>query len=71
MEGEGQARHGAQPAFQAIELLHRQVHKLAVALLELQAHDLTSEALTRLGELHGLRDALLEQLKVLVQGSRQ
>jgi EAL domain-containing protein (putative c-di-GMP-specific phosphodiesterase class I) len=71
MEGEGQARHGTQPAFKTIELLHRQVHVLAVELLELQALNRTPEALARLRELHGLRDALLVQLKTLVKESRR
>ncbi len=63
----GMSRHGAQPVFQTIELLHQQVHTLAVELLELQARGRNLEALAMLRELHGLRDALLEQLKTLVQ----
>lgn len=65
---DGQARHSAQPAFQAIDALHRKVHALAGELLELQAQDRNLEVQTRLGELHGLRDALLEQLKALAPG---
>ncbi len=71
LDGVGLARHGAYPAFHAIDLLHQQVHALAVDLLKLQAHDRSPEALVRLGELHGLRDALLGQLSKLVQESRQ
>ena len=61
----GLVRYGAQPVFKAIESLHRRVHALAVDLLELQACGRNPEALARLSELHGLRDALLEQLKIL------
>jgi hypothetical protein len=60
------ARYGAQPAFNAIELLHRKVHAKALHLLELQAQGRKPEALARLGELHGLRDALIDQMKTLV-----
>jgi diguanylate cyclase (GGDEF)-like protein/PAS domain S-box-containing protein len=65
LDGEGLARYGAQPAFNAIELLHQKVHVLALHLLELQAQNRKPEALARLGELHGLRDTLIEQMKTL------
>jgi len=67
---EGLARYGVQPAFLAIEPLHRQVHALAAELLELHVQGRNPEALARLGELHGLRDALIEQLKALMQENR-
>jgi len=67
---EGLARYGVQPAFLAIEPLHRQVHALAAELLELHVQGRNPEALARLGELHGLRDALIEQLKTLMQENR-
>ena len=54
-------------AFQAIEPLHQRTHALAVQLCELQAQGRGPEALARLDELHSLRDAVLEQLKTLVQ----
>jgi len=63
-------RHSLQPAFQLMEPLHRQVHSLVAHLLELQAQGHSADALARVGELHALRDALLEQLKALVQQSR-
>ncbi|MFZ4536657.1 EAL domain-containing protein [Propionivibrio sp.] len=66
---EGRARHGTRPAFRAIEPLHRQLHALAEELLDLQSRGRHPEALARLSELHALRDALLELLKVLVQES--
>ena len=67
LDGEGLTRYGAQPVFKSIELLHQRVHTLAVHLLEHQTQSRNSEALTRLRELHGLRDALIEQLKTLAQ----
>ena len=71
LDAESLSRHGAQPVFQTIELLHRQVHALAVELCELQAQGRNSEVLARLGELRGLRDTLLDQMKALSQESRQ
>jgi EAL domain-containing protein (putative c-di-GMP-specific phosphodiesterase class I) len=66
---EGQSRHGTKSAFHFIELIHRQAHMLAAELLELHAANRNTEALARLGELHKLRDALLVQLKLLLQES--
>jgi diguanylate cyclase (GGDEF)-like protein/PAS domain S-box-containing protein len=67
LKGEGLANYGTQPAFQAIEQWHQQVHKLAEELCELQIQGRNSEALARLEELHNMRDELLKQLKTLVQ----
>jgi len=67
LEAEGQARHAKHPAFLSIEPLHRQTHGLATALCTLKAQNRTTEALNRLGELHALRDAFIEQLQILVQ----
>ncbi len=50
-------------AFQSLATLHQRVHDLALELLDLHAQERNPEALARLGELHGLRDALLERLK--------
>ncbi len=58
------ARFDAQSSFQSIGLLHRQVHALAAELCKLKAQGRTLEALAGLGELHALRDALLEQLRL-------
>ncbi len=63
--GELLAGRRAMPVLQAIEPLHEAVHALAGELLQLKAQGRTSEALARLGELHGLRDALLSLLKTL------
>ncbi len=65
LDAEGQVRYGMDPVFKTIESLHCSVHELAVDLLELQAGGRNPEALARLSELHGLRDAMLEQLKSL------
>ena len=70
LDSEGHARHGAQPAFQAIKSLHLQIHALAGELLDLQTHNHKQEARARLDKLHDLRDALLEQLKLLARGNR-
>jgi diguanylate cyclase (GGDEF)-like protein/PAS domain S-box-containing protein len=67
LKGDGLARHAAKPAFHSIELLHLQVHTLATELQELHLHGRNHEALARLDELYQLRDALLLQLKTLVQ----
>ncbi|MBK7422374.1 MAG: EAL domain-containing protein [Propionivibrio sp.] len=67
LDTEGRIRYGAQSAFPGLESLHRQVHLLAIELCEHKAMGLKLEAVARLGELHGLRDALLEQLQTLLQ----
>ena len=67
LDAEGLAHFGAQPNFQTIELLHEQVHALASKLCVLHEQDRNPEALAKLGELHDLRDALLEQLTLLQQ----
>ena len=70
LENEGQARHGTHPAFQGVDELHRQVHALAAEMLAIQAQGRGMEALARMGELWGLRDALLEQLGMLAREAR-
>ncbi len=71
LDGEGKARHGAQSAFAPIDDLHRQVHALAVELVEFHGQGRNPEALSRLGELHALRDKLLAQMQIMVRESRQ
>ena len=65
LEAESRTRYGDHPAFQAIEALHRRGHALAIGLLDLQARGRKRESLAGLGELNGLRDALLERLQTL------
>ena len=69
LDTKGLICYGAQSAFATIEVLHQQVHVLGAELLELHARGSNQEALARLGELHGLRDALLNQLKTLIEVS--
>jgi hypothetical protein len=72
LNADGLSRYGSQPSFPAIERLHRQVHELVTELCRLHTQDSNHEAaLARLGELHSLRDALLEQLKTLAHEIRQ
>ncbi|MEI7612767.1 MAG: PAS domain S-box protein [Betaproteobacteria bacterium] len=66
---EGQALHAEQPAFLAIEPLHRRAHELAAELCELKVEGEKKRALSRLHELHDLRENLLEQLQLLVRAS--
>ena len=66
---ESHARYGMQPAFKLIELLHPQVHTLALFLLELKAQNQTADALSGLRELHRLRDTLILHLKTLLRKS--
>ncbi|MDD4929858.1 MAG: EAL domain-containing protein [Gallionella sp.] len=59
----GLARYGALPAFSSVDALHRALHALSFELSALQQQ----EAQARLGELHVLRDAMLDQLSQLVR----
>ncbi len=54
-----------QSAYQAIVIVHQQVHALAEELLKLKNSGHNSEALERLNELYVLRDDLLKKLKHL------
>ena len=65
IDSNGYDQYGEQPAFVTIQSLHKRIHKLTAKLMELHAHGHKSQALSRLNELHALRDALLEQLKLL------
>ena len=65
LDAEGAARYGAQPAFATVETLHRQVHALVVQMCDLHARAKRADALAMLAELHALRDALFEQMKLL------
>jgi diguanylate cyclase (GGDEF)-like protein/PAS domain S-box-containing protein len=65
LAGDGEAHYGDQEAFAAIHLLHHQVHDLAAELCDLKTQGQGVDALARLGELHALRDALLEQFRFL------
>jgi len=67
LESDGLARHAAQPAFLAILPTHRKVHELATELCRLHGAGHTTEALSRLGDLYALHDALLRQLQAMAR----
>ena len=67
LDSDGLARHGAHHAFHTTKEGHSQIHLLATAIFELHSSARIPEALAKLGELHDLRDDLLEQVKSLVQ----
>jgi diguanylate cyclase (GGDEF)-like protein/PAS domain S-box-containing protein len=66
LDAEERAAHRSQSAFQSIDRLHRQVHTLAARLVDLKVQGRQGAALDQLDELHGLRDALLEELHTLM-----
>ncbi|MFZ2854117.1 MAG: EAL domain-containing protein [Rhodocyclaceae bacterium] len=70
LDTEGFIRHGENPAFQSMAALHQEIHGYATDLLELKASGKTIEALSRLSELHALRDTLLDQSQNLVREAR-
>jgi diguanylate cyclase (GGDEF)-like protein/PAS domain S-box-containing protein len=63
----GAEHYGEQPIFKAILPIHRQIHTLAGELLELHTQGEHVQVLSRLNELHVLRDSLHEKLKQLTQ----
>lgn len=67
LDTDGVDRHGTHPTFKTIQHVHRQVHALAVEMIELKASGKNTEVLERMDELHGLKDVLLDQLRVLIQ----
>jgi EAL domain-containing protein (putative c-di-GMP-specific phosphodiesterase class I) len=69
LKGPGFVRHGAHSAFGRVDALHRQAHDLAIALCALRAGGERAQAVARLGELHTLGDALLEQVYALMRKS--
>ena len=71
LDSQGQARFGSHAAFHAIGPLHCQIHMLAAELCQRHSGELDAELQARLGELHVIRDSLLEQLKALEREIRQ
>ena len=71
IDSEGLARYQQRPEFVRLDLLHRQMHELAAQLCRLAVQGQAAQALGDLGELHALRDRLLEQLQVLLLDERQ
>ena len=60
--GHGQVRYGALPEFNALEAVHREVHRLGPEIVELRSRGHVDQARHLLGELLGLKDRILEQL---------
>lgn len=67
----GLANYGTEANFQRLKQIHHDVHALADELVKLHAAGLNSEAQSRMNELHQLRDRLSEQVKILLQNTRQ
>jgi hypothetical protein len=67
LSGEGRTRCATLSAFPVVERLHLEVHELGAQLVELKAMGSGALALTRLGEINDLRDALLVQLQELLR----
>jgi len=65
LQGKDMANPQARTALENIKPLHHQLHALENELLEVHAQGRGPEVRARLGELHGLRDALFTQLKTL------
>jgi diguanylate cyclase (GGDEF)-like protein/PAS domain S-box-containing protein len=63
LDGEKQSARGMHSAIQAIETLHRQLHKLAEEILASQANGPNPDGLARLRYLHYLHDKCLKRLK--------
>ena len=66
LDREGQTRHGGQVVFEAIVRLHREICARTSALLAQKRQGQGVAALAGLDELHGLRDAFLERVLVLL-----
>ncbi|MEI7611280.1 MAG: EAL domain-containing protein [Betaproteobacteria bacterium] len=71
LEAEGQTYPSEPASFQAVKDVHQSLHALARDLCELHVQDQSRAALARLDELHGLRDALIEQLKGILGSKRE
>jgi hypothetical protein len=62
LEAERQAGRADLPAFEAIGMLHEQLHGLAEEILNSQANGPSSEGLAQLSVLHRMRDEFLDSL---------
>lgn len=65
IDSKGINSYGQYPLFATVKSLHKQIHEFTAQLLDLHFQNKNSEALSKLGELYTLRDALLEALKHL------
>jgi diguanylate cyclase (GGDEF)-like protein/PAS domain S-box-containing protein len=62
---ETQAGRADRPAFQALQATHQRLHALTAEILASPAHVLNAGRLTRLDEVHALRDELMMRLENL------
>jgi len=67
LESKSEVWRKTQPTYSALEAVHRQVHSLGVELNQLCHQGRQPEAMERLGELHQLRDRLLEELRTFMR----
>jgi diguanylate cyclase (GGDEF)-like protein/PAS domain S-box-containing protein len=67
LSGDGRARFGDKPSFVALSTLHQQAHQVARHLCGLRNQGQTQEIQQQLGELHLVRDQLLEQVRSLLE----
>ncbi|MDP2244238.1 bifunctional diguanylate cyclase/phosphodiesterase [Pseudomonas sp.] len=65
LQGDGHGCHLTHPSFAAITALHAQIYTLTSELCELHAKGRGAQVQAKLGNLHDLQDALLEQLNAL------
>jgi len=65
LDAEVHAGRDESPVFRSVDRVHGEFHELATEIFSSMAQGRSSEGLGRLGELHGLRDGLLEQLEQL------
>ena len=67
LHDEAQQLAQTQPTLSNIERIHHDIHHLAEALCDLHAQGRAAQAVSRLCELHALRDQLLGELRSLTQ----
>ncbi len=69
LDNEGKARHLTHPGFEAIRMLHAQVHHVAGQLCKHRSGSPVDAGTDRLGKLHALRDDLLDRLQSLMRSA--
>ncbi|MGZ4960232.1 MAG: CHASE domain-containing protein [Methylomonas sp.] len=71
LDGGGLADRVLPPVRQAIDTLHQRIHELAAEFTHLKTEGRDQEAKERLNEFYGVRDSLLEHLKVLQDNNQR
>lgn len=69
MSTKGFERYGEEPYYQEIKVLHQSIHELVKHLRDLHAKNKKAEALSKLDELHNLRDTLQQKIKLMLHAS--